>query len=591
MRRRTLFSRLTTLIVATLACLLLALFAPFFISNRASDEPFTGAAVMASPRDMQVLTGPIRLSTAPDLMLSRGALYADGNAALGMPISRFVLDGPVFTLNASGLRETLSGFEHGGGVEVDAIAPLVEQLMAMGFDALTIRRGTLNIVATDGSSETIADIEADVSGRRKGQITARGEFGLRGQRVAFEATVSQPAEKKTPQRWPAKLVLKGGLLQANFDGFVDVTDDLQLSGQTEVTMPSVRRVARWFSIPVPNAEGLNAAFLKGQFTWARRTLAIEQAKITIDNNEATGSLALNLSGDRPMIDGTLAFGALDLTPYIEAARSQSFVFDRETASWSTFDLSFPIIKYVDTDLRISTPKIAFNGFGLGRAAATITVRSGKLLADIAEVDLNSGLASAQLTADTNELVPRYALRGKVENFEAATAATALLGTPAIAGRSSLVFELAGAGQTPMEVLRHLSGKATMTTTEGGRLALDPKVLRTLPKEAGAPGWGVLGKGSSTLEQFEARAIINNGVVFTESAHGRSGGFGLAASGRVNLLDRSLDLRLVAKPGVPTDRPLKQADMLGGDAVRVRGPWEAPTVRGQPPEPDATPKPN
>ena len=113
--------------------------------------------------------------------------------------------------------------------------------------------------------------------------------------------------------------------------------------------------------------------------------------MTLDGNEASGALVLNLAGDRPLIDGTLAFSALDLTPYVEAARSQSFLFDRQTASWSAFDLSFPDHSaYVDADLRISAPKVALKGYGLGRGAATITVRSGKLLADIAELELYSG---------------------------------------------------------------------------------------------------------------------------------------------------------------------------------------------------------
>ena len=46
--------------------------------------------------------------------------------------------------------------------------------------------------------------------------------------------------------------------------------------------------------------------------------------VTLDGNEATGALALNLTGERPLIDGTLAFSTLDLTPYADAARSQSF---------------------------------------------------------------------------------------------------------------------------------------------------------------------------------------------------------------------------------------------------------------------------
>src|SRR5207244_10822425 len=85
--------------------------APMLSIQRATDEPFSGYAVMASPRDMHVITAPIRLSQAPDLTLNRGTLYADGNAAAGTPISRFVLDGPVFQLNASGLRASASGME------------------------------------------------------------------------------------------------------------------------------------------------------------------------------------------------------------------------------------------------------------------------------------------------------------------------------------------------------------------------------------------------------------------------------------------------------------------------------------------------
>src|SRR6185503_19428682 len=111
MRRSKFISRLSTLFVATLVCLLLAVIAPMLLNQRASDEPFAGYAVMASPRDLHVVTSPIRLSGTPDLTLNRGALYADGNATAGMPISRFVLDGAVFYLNASGLRTNATSFD------------------------------------------------------------------------------------------------------------------------------------------------------------------------------------------------------------------------------------------------------------------------------------------------------------------------------------------------------------------------------------------------------------------------------------------------------------------------------------------------
>ena len=589
MRRKGAISRFAALVFATLACLLLAVLAPMFFGQRATDEPFSGYAVMASPRDMHVIVAPIRLSDAPDLTLNRGTLYADGNAAAGTPISRFVLDGPVFQLNASGLRASSSSMESSlESTVAGTVAPLlVEQLVAMGFDALTLRQGTLHVTTTDGVSETISDIQAELTGKRKGQVAAHGSFAIRGQRLGFDTTLSLPADRSAPPRWPVRLALKGDLLEAAFDGHLNVAEDLQLSGPVELSSPSLRRIARWFGLPIATADGLNAAAVKGQINWARQAFAVEDAKIVVDGNEAAGALVLNLAGERPLIGATLAFHALDLTPYAEAARSQSFLFDRQSATWSLFDLSFPLIRYVDADLRISAPKVALKGFGLGHGAATIAVRSGKLLADIAELELYGGKASAQITANSNEIVPRYTLRGKVENFEAGPAGAALFGATVLTGRTTLALDIAAAGQTPAEIVRRLSGKASLTMAEGGRLGLDIKALRAVAKASGPPGWGLLAKGRTSLEQIEARAVIRGGVLLTELVQARAGTTGFAASGRVDLAERTLDLHLAMKPGVSTDRPLKAADMAGAEGVTMRGSWHEPFVRGQEPDADAS----
>src|SRR5262245_58261817 len=586
MRRKNLISRLATFILATLACLLLAVVAPTLFGPRAIDEPFAGYAVMASPRDLHVVTTPIRLSTAPDLTSRRGTVEEDGNAAAGTPISRFVLDAPVFNLNSSGLNPNESEFESPlAGTLRDAVAPvLVEQLQAMGFDKLTVRQGTLIVTAADGTAETIAEIEAELTGRRKGEVAGHASFALRGQRLGFDGILTQPAEKSA--RWPLKLSLKGDLLAATVDGRLDVAHDLQLGGEVELTSPSLRRTARWLGVPMPVTDGLNAVAVKGQINWAGRAVAVENANVTIDGNEATGALVLNLPGERPLIGATLAFQALDLTPYAEAARAQSFLFDRQTATWSLFDLSFPLVRHVDADLRISAPKVILKGYGLGRGAATIAVRSGKLLADIAELELFGGKLGAQITANADEIVPHYALRGRVENFEAGSAASLLFGSAALSGRALLTAEIEGAGQTPAEVVRRLSGKVTLAMPEGRRLAMDVKALRTAARANGPPGWAALAKGQTNLELLEARALIRNGVLMTELVQARSGAMGLTASGRVDLAARTLDLNLWMKSSVPTDRPLKLSDMAGAEGVTMRGPWSEPFVRDQEPAADA-----
>jgi uncharacterized protein involved in outer membrane biogenesis len=557
------------LVLASLGCLLLAGLFPLLLAPRAPEEPFTGVSVMATPRDLYQIAVPVRLSSAPDLVLTRGVLYADGNVAIGTPISKMVLDGPVFTLNAAGLRAAASNGTK--DTEATEIAPLVEQLVAMGFETLTIRRGTVLVVAGDGTAETMGDFQAEITGRRKGPVVARGSFTLRGQRLSFDATLTPAGEKTAPSRWPLKFSLKSNLIEASFEGRVDVGEDLQLFGQAELTAPNVRRVARWFGIPLPVAEALKDGAVKGTFTWARRVLAFENGKVLLDGNEGAGGLRLSLAGDRPAIDGTLDFASLDLTPYLAAARLQPSLFDRQPPSRFAYDVTFPIVRQIDADLRISAARVAANGYALGRGAATLTVRSGRLLVDVSELQTNNGRVSAQITANLNERLPRYVVKGKAENFEVGGAAAELFGLSVLSGRSTISFDLSGAGQTLVEVFNRLSGKTVLTMAEGAKVALDLKALRALVKGQETFGWGAIAKGQTSLAQVEARALILDGVLVTDSVQARFGTSELAASGRVDLAERNLDLRLLLKE--TGSRP-------GADEVSVRGSWHEPMLRAE-----------
>ncbi|RTL69286.1 MAG: hypothetical protein EKK41_14105 [Hyphomicrobiales bacterium] len=576
MRPGKLFARLATLAVATLVCLVLAFLATPYL-RRSSDEPFSGASVMASPRDLHVVTQPVRLSSVPDLTLARGMLYADGNAALGTQISRFVLDNPLFTLNVSGGAATETIANEAPQLP-DAAGTLVEQLIGLGYDNLVIRRGSVQFVSRDGASETLSELEAELVNKRKGAISAKGSFQYRGHRLKFETTLTPPADRKTSQRWPFKVSLRSAFLDANFDGIADMARDVQLSGLADVAVPSLRRVARWFSIPVSNAAGMNAATLKGQFSWAGNALAFEQAKLSMDGNEGAGSVTLNMGGERPLIDGTLGFTAFDLAPYVDSLRPQTFGFERPSTGWGSLDLTVPFLRYIDADLRISTPKVTFKGFELGRTAATVSVRAGNLLLDVAEVELGSGGASLQLTTDTKEAIPRYALKGKIDNLDGAQAAAAFQFSQAWTGKGALHIDVAGVGQSPAEVLRSLNGKASVIASQGLRAPLDAKGLRTLAKASSVSGWSAISKGQTQFDQLEVRFAIVNGVAVAETVNARAGANAFTISGQVNLPDATLDVVVASRAMTPADKVLRSSDYIGADLVRLSGPLGQPTLQ-------------
>src|SRR5262245_12747558 len=109
--------RLRRLGLALLACLVFAVVAPLYFADRRIDESFAIATnVSAAPRDLHVITVPVRLSDAPDLTLMRAVIYDYGPSAPGSsvpgvaggPASQAILEGPVFTLNASGRRAALA---------------------------------------------------------------------------------------------------------------------------------------------------------------------------------------------------------------------------------------------------------------------------------------------------------------------------------------------------------------------------------------------------------------------------------------------------------------------------------------------------
>jgi len=583
MSGNTVIRRLRKPALALGACVGFGVLAPMYLAERASDDSFAGSAVLASPRDLYVITVPVRLSSAPDLTLNRAVIYDYGQSVPPGGVSQVVLDGPVLSLNAAGLGAT----EGPGGIEAEPVPPLIQQIGALGFDVVAIRRGTLHVVMGDGDVETLTDIQAEVKKDRRGQIASQGSFTVRGQRLAFDTTFGQP-DKTQPQRWPLQVSFKASLLQGTFDGHADLSEGLQLVGQTELAITSLRRVGRWFGLPLYVTEGFNATTVKGDLTWARRSLAFEKARIAVDGNEGNGRLALNLAGDRPLLEATLDFANLNLTPYLDAARTQLFGFELPVTWGASFDTSLPMIRYLDADMRISANRIALKDLGFGQGGATVTAQAGKLRADIAEVELPSGGSlSAQVTAIMTEAVPRYAVRAKVESLEMGPATARLLGSPALTGRAGLTFDLTSTGYTLTELTRRLSGKAALSMPEGGRLALDLRAVRQAAK-AGQRGWAALARSHTNVERLEARSLIIDGVAFAEDIQARAGDLALALAGRLGLVDGNMDARLVLKPGAPSDASQKPADAGASEVVTLRGPWPDPMLRAE--DSDATARP-
>jgi len=577
-----------SLALAILFCLLFLIAAPFLIGGRHNEFALRSAAVFAASRDSYSLSTPVRLLEAPMIALESGTLsmphsrtgLARSGEVIAMLITgsgaRMTLEEAIFTADFSKSEATVSQAFLAGD-----IAPLVASFQKLQFDALAVRNSLVRIKMSDGSTLRLDDLNADVTSKADGVVRAVGSFAFRGETVKFDTTLGTIVD---PQQNARQITasLDSDLLSARLKGHFMIGESPRLvSPEAELRVPSIRKAAHWLGAGWPQGAGFENFRVKGQLEWGNRTVAFQQASLQMDGNEATGTLSVNFSGPRPAVDGTLGMETLDLTKYAQP---------RETADTASLagqsllslvrtarGLEFPLIQVVDADLRISSGSVVIPGVTIGRSAATISLKGGKMIADIAELEIDDGTrGGGQLRIDTNGPQPSYDIRGKLKSLDLGRAGLAIFGHPTIEGRGEVIVEVSAVGNEGTALLSSLDGKLCVTVTEGGRFGID---VDQLAAGAASPqpesAWQTASSSGMSIDTLDARFAVAKGVIRTESAEAVTGSRAVKAAGIIDLPTRRLDLELAIGERPPADA--QQPQPQESQVIDLRGPWTQPVL--------------
>jgi len=578
--------RPSSLALAVLCCLGFLLAAPFLVSGRHLD--LKGAAVFAASRDSYSLSSPVRLLAAPVVELESGTLslpqsrgLARGGEVIAMLITgggqRMALDNATFTADFSTAEPTFSQASMLG------IAPLVTSFQKLQFDTLAVTNSSVRIKMSDGSTLSLDDVAADVTSKPNGVVRVTGSFSFRGEKVNFDTTLGVSPDTRSPTR-PVTATLESAMLSASLDGSILLADNPRLlSPRTEVTIPHLRQAAHWLGAGWPPGFGFDDFHAKGQLEWVNRTLAFQKAVLLMDGNEAEGTLSVNFSAARPAVDGTLGLKTLDLTKYL--ARGVTAPDEGSEVSLLSLvsnarGLEFPLIETVDADLRISSDSVVVPGLTIGHSAATVSLKGGKMLADVAELEIDDGTrGGGQLRIDTtNGTHPNYEVHAKLESIDLGQAGRAIFGHPTIQGRGDVIVDLTADGDSGDTVLRSLDGKLCVTLDEGGQLGVDVDQLvtaATSPQQATL--WRTAASTAIPIDRLDARFAVVNGVIRTETAQVMAGARAMKADGAIDLPARSLDLELAIgdRARAEAGDDVKPAPR---EVIEVHGPWAQPMLQ-------------
>jgi AsmA protein len=582
--------------LAVLCFLVILLAAPLLFSDRYSRIALQSGAVFAASNNSYSLSSPVRLMNGPTIELESGTLsvppHRTGLARGGQVIAMLITGGPPMTLNAATFTADFSAREPTLSRDTagDDIAPLVKALQKMQFNGLVVRDSTVRMKMADGSVVELDNVDATIDSNPNGAILASGSFDFHGENVSFETVIGASLDAQGMSR-PLNASFSGAPLTATLDGSLMLGENPQLlAPQAEFKAADLRAAARWLGVNWPGEEGFGAFRAKGQLEWVGRNIAFQNAVLDLDDNNANGTFSINFAGVRPTVEGTLGLKALDLTQYWKSADPTSGAADSLlTMVRRASGLEFPLIQAIDADFRISSDSLTLPATTIGRSAATVSLRDGKMLADIAELEFEDGTrGGGQIRIDMSGANPNYGMQAKFEAADVARPAQLIFGHPTVQGRGAITVDLNATGNTGESLLQSLDGKLYVTLLEAGRVGLDINKLAAPESQPLSTGtWREVSTQAISVDKLDARFTVSKGVFRTEAAEAVSGERALRASGTISLPERSLDMQLavgdVTKPAAESpETGTTVLKLKPSEIIHVRGPWSAPAVRTGPP---------
>lgn len=449
------------------------------------------------------------------------------------------------------------------------------------FERLDISNSTLIFRRNGVVYARFANVDAKIIKRRSGKAIASGRFSFRDRQVAFQAKLGKLRRNLAHPYRPLSLTLDNPLAALFFEGQIETHDGVRLEA-SEATLESsdLRNAALWLGVAWPEDARPRAFRASGQFAASEKGLAFQEATFRYDGNEALGALTLAFGTTKPSLEGTLAFTRLDLSVPAQPVSVASLDTLPMVSSLASLEqtaraFALPLFKDIDIDVRISAGEVIFNTFTTGEGAATLSVRDGRLLADIAGLDIgDESTVSGQVSLDFGSGAPELGIRGKLASFEMRRFTGALPQMPLVSGRADIVAEAKTAWHTRFD-LTTWAGKARVEIPEGGDLGFDMNALMgTSPIVATAMPLKIAA-GSTPLERLEGHFVLARGVLAAESFTASTDGFVWSAEGAIDLMARTLDLTLAA--GLPDD-PLTGTPSSGiRTAVKIFGDWAAPVL--------------
>lgn len=362
-----------------------------------------------------------------------------------------------------------------------------------------------------------------------------------------------------------------GLLGISFTGGARLNANLTYNGRLSIKAPDLRALAVAAGATLPPGDVYKTFSLTGDTSGGTSSVMLRNAVVQFDKVQGTGEAALKL-GTKPHLTGSLSTNAIDITPYATASGAPEDSNTKKPGGWGSDPIDLSPLKLADADLTLKAAGIKYEKFDFGSSNILVTLKSGKLVADLKQTSLFGGAGGATLTADGSSAVPSVALKANISALSLKPLMNAAAGFDMVEGKGDIVIDIAGSGANLHNLMSSLAGNGKFAFDQGAINGVNLTELGNAAKTALSSKSISLAAFSkdakTTFNGLNANFAMKDGVAVMADLKMDAAGFTVSGGGALDIGKQKLQLSLF-----PEFTDKKQGINGYGLPIKLAGGWD------------------
>ncbi len=413
-------------------------------------------------------------------------------------------------------------------------------------------------------------------------FAAEGSLVWNGEQVTLSAEGDNPRRLMAGEATPVALSVGSEPVDLSFTGQITLAKTAALEGEAGLDVPSIRALAAWTGNPIVAAgTGLGPLKIQGQIKAAGPKIAFADARIALDEMNATGDLSVDSGGAKPHVKGRLEIDLLDLNPYLpppseeqaaKTAKKDEKARKAGPGDWSDEPIDLSGLKAANVDFDLTVGGIRVQNVKVGRSALAVSLEDGLMVTELKELKLYDGDGNGKLTLDGRGKIPAVRKSFAMAGISVRPLLSDVAGFDRLEGTGQLEFSGSTSGVSERAMIEALDGKGAVKFVDGAIQGVNLAAMVRNVKAAFAPG-GARDAQKTDFAELSGSFRIDKGILSNDDLRLLNPLLRLSGAGTSDLPRRTVNYRVTPKVVGTLEGQGGAAEAKGiAVPVIVTGPW-------------------